>query len=429
LISPELLVQEGLLHPDNIVGVSFPEHRVDFENVIPFKMAMLRRAWENFRAGHAPHLKTLFEAFQFDRRSWLDDYALFMAIKDNRRGEPWYKWPAELMRRETNSTLLEFTRSEMVDEIGFYQFGQFLFFRHWKLLRKFAQEKGIKIIGDVPIFVAGDSADVWANSNLFLLDGSLQPKVVAGVPPDYFAKTGQLWGNPIYDWDAHRETGFAWWISRLKATLEMVDVVRLDHFRGFCAAWHVPADEKTAENGQWVPGPGADLFTKLRAELGGLPFIAEDLGEITPDVYALRDNFKLPGMKVLQFAFDEPTNAFLPHNYDTNCVVYTGTHDNDTTRSWVQSLPEESQWLLKRYTGRDGNEAAWDLLKMAWGSVAEIAIAPLQDILDYGGDTRMNKPGTDQGNWQWRLGQGAFRDSSVRHLAELTSLYNRAPGA
>jgi 4-alpha-glucanotransferase len=425
LVSPEELVQDGLIHGDNLGGVQFPEGRADYLQANPLKVAILRRAWDNFRNGHASHLRDAFETFKFDKRDWLDDYAFFMAIKEARRGEPWYQWPPELLRRETGSAVLQFARDEMAEEIGFHQFGQFLFFKQWQMLRSYARQKGIKIIGDVPIFVAGDSADVWSNPRLYLLDGQMRPRVIAGVPPDYFSPTGQLWGNPLYDWDAHRESGFAWWIARLRATLEMVDLVRLDHFRGFSAAWHVPSGEPNAIRGQWVPGPGADLFTKMRSELGDLPLIAEDLGEITPDVYALRDNFRLPGMKVLQFAFDNPKNAFLPHHYTPNCVAYTGTHDNDTTFGWFQTLGDHSRWLLGRYTGGDGTDVAWDLTRLAWSSVAQTAIAPLQDLLDLGTDHRMNIPGTAQGNWQWRMLPGSFDDRRIQRLAELTELYAR----
>lgn len=427
LISPELLMREGLLHHDNLAGFAFPADHVDYGNVIPFKMAILRRAWENYRNGHGAHLRDAFEAFRFDQREWLDSYSLFMAIKEARRGEAWYYWPQELLRHDAGNQVLEFARQEMADDVGLYQFSQFIFFRQWQALRNHAKERGIRLIGDLPIFVAGDSADVWSNPKLFMLDATLRPKVVAGVPPDYFSPTGQLWGNPIYDWDYHRETGFAWWVRRLKAVLELVDLVRIDHFRGFCAAWHVPATETTAINGEWVPGPAADLFTKIRAELGSLPFIAEDLGIITADVTAMRENFRMPGMKVLQFAFDGPTNVYLPHNYGPNCVVYTGTHDNDTSLGWFQTLGDYSRWLLTKYTHSNGGEIAWDLIRMAWSSIAEIAITPLQDVLELGSAGRMNTPGTEQGNWQWRFREGTLDERRVQRLRELTELYARTP--
>ena len=426
LVSPELLLRDGLLHQHNIAGFHFRPDRVDYPAVNAFKKAVLRRAWENFRDGHAGHLREAYDAFRFDKREWLDDYALFTAVKDARLGESWQNWPPEFQRRDRGDGMLAFAKAEMADEVEYHQFAQFLFFRQWAALRKFANAKGVRLIGDIPIFVSPDSADVWGNPKLFQLDGALRPKVVAGVPPDYFSPTGQLWGNPVYDWDAHRETGFAWWLARVKTTLELVDVIRLDHFRGFAAGWQVAAGETTALHGQWAPGPGADLFTKLRAELGDLPLIAEDLGEITPDVYALRDNFKLPGMKVLQFAFDEPKNVFLPHNYTTSCVVYTGTHDNDTTRGWYATAGDGPKYWLHRYMHTRPDTVADDLMTMAWASVAEIAIAPLQDLLNLGSEARMNTPGLAEGNWQWRMWPGAMSGDVIHRLKEKTELYHRA---
>ena len=425
LISPELLLREGLLHPDNLSGLDFPVDRVDYAAVTQYKKAVLRRAWDNYRQGHAPHLREPFDTFRFEKRAWLDDYALFTAIKEARLGESWQNWPPEFLRREAGNEVLEFAKREMADELEMHQFVQFLFFRQWSALRRFANSRGVKLIGDIPIFVSPDSSDVWGNPKLFQLDGALRPRVVAGVPPDYFSPTGQLWGNPVYDWDAHRATGYAWWVARVRATLELVDVIRLDHFRGFCAGWQVAAGEPTAERGSWVPGPGAELFEVLRTELGELPLIAEDLGEITPDVYAVRDQYRLPGMKVLQFAFDHPKNPFLPHNYETNCVVYTGTHDNDTTRGWHATLPENERGTLERYVRTSGETVAGDLIRMAWASVAEIAITPLQDILNLGTEARMNVPGIADGNWQWRVRAGAFNESLIARLRELTELYYR----
>jgi 4-alpha-glucanotransferase len=421
LLSPDLLVEEGLLNRDDVGGLAFPSDRVDYAAVQPFKLGLLRRAWEHFKAGWAGHLREPYERFLFDKRDWLGDYALFMAIKEAHQHKPWYDWPSPLARREAMAAV----RQEMADEIAMHQFGQFLFFRQWHGLREHARHKGVRLIGDVPIFVAPDSADVWANPGMYLLDDSLRPRVVAGVPPDYFSRTGQLWGNPHYNWDAMRDTGYAWWVARLRATFELVDVVRIDHFRGFCAAWQVPAGEPTAVNGRWVPGPGLDFFTRVSAGLGGLPLIAEDLGEITPDVYALRDDLRLPGMKILQFAFDGPKNPFLPHNHPTNCVVYTGTHDNDTTRGWWATAPEHEKRFFRNYTGRDGSDIAWDLIRLAWGSVAGLAIAPVQDVLDLPTEHRMNLPGTVQGNWQWRMSEGALDDRTLSRLTELTEVYGR----
>jgi 4-alpha-glucanotransferase len=425
LLSPELLVRDGLLHPNDVGGRSFPDDRVDYEAVEPFKLALVRRAWANFRDGRAAHLRDAYDGFLHEKRAWAGEYALFVAIKEARGGQPWYDWPADLRHREPAA--LAAARHELADPVGSYLFGQFLFFRQWHDLRRHTRARGVRLIGDVPIFVSPDSADVWAYPEGYLLDASLRPRVVAGVPPDYFSKTGQLWGNPHYDWEAMQRTGFAWWVARLRASLDLVDLVRLDHFRGFVAAWQVPAGEETAVKGRWVPGPAAELFARLRADLGGLPFIAEDLGEITPDVYALRDALGLPGMKVLQFAFDKPTNPFLPHNYAPNCVAYTGTHDNDTTRGWYTAAPGHECELYRRYVARDGSDVAWDLIRLAWGSVADLAIAPVQDVLDLGTEARMNLPGAATGNWRWRVPSGQPDGWALGRLTEMTEVFGRAP--
>jgi 4-alpha-glucanotransferase len=427
LLSPDLLIRDGLLRADDVAGHGFPNDRVDYAAVEPFKLGLVRRAYAVYRGGSANHLRAAYDEFLHERRTWVGDYALFMAVKDAHGGRPWYEWPAGLRGREAGA--LASARHELADAVGLHLFGQFLFFRQWQGLRQYAREKGIRLIGDVPIFVAGDSADVWAYPEGYLLDADRRPRVVAGVPPDYFARTGQLWGNPHYDWDAMRRTGFAWWVARLRATLDLVDLVRLDHFRGFLAAWQVPAGELTAVNGRWVPGPGEELFAALEADLGGLPFIAEDLGEITPDVYALRDALGLPGMKVLQFAFDKPTNPFLPHNYTPNCVAYTGTHDNDTTRGWYATVPATERDYYRRYVARDGSDVAWDLIRLAWSSAADLAIAPLQDVLDLGTEARMNVPGTPGGNWRWRVPPGLPDGWALGRLIEMTEVYGRTPVA
>ena len=426
LISPELLVREGLIRQEELAGFSLPEGRADYAAASSFKSGVLRRAWERF-AAEGKRLRGEFETFRGSHRAWLDDYALFTALKEARGGESWAAWPRELLRGDGPSPALQAARQELGDSIGRHQFVQFLFFRQWNALREYARSRSVRLAGDVPIFVSFDSADVWANPRLFLLDSSHRPRVVAGVPPDYFSPTGQLWGNPLYDWDALRQSGYAWWIARLRGALELADVVRLDHFRGFCAAWHVPAEEPTAVRGRWVPGPGADLFERLQHALGGLPFIAEDLGEITPDVYELRDRFRLRGMKVLQFAFDNPTNPFLPHNYPESCVAYTGTHDNDTSRGWYNALSDHQRWFVGRYLGKGGQDIAWDLMRLAWGSVADSVVAPAQDVLDLGTEARMNTPGRPEGNWRWRMLPGQFNDHVVGRLADLTEVYGRAP--
>ncbi|MFL5341614.1 MAG: 4-alpha-glucanotransferase [Gemmataceae bacterium] len=424
LVSPELLIRDGLLRPDDLHSPKFPPGPVDYGAAIPYKAALLDRAWENFRGGAAPALKAVFEDFNQRNADWLYDYAFFMALKDDQGGATWQDWPAPLRSRQPEA--LAMARARLGDLIGRRQFRQFLFFRQWDALHHHATSRGVKIMGDAPIFVSGDSADVWANPHLFLLDLDRKQRVDAGVPPDYFSPTGQLWGNPIYDWAEAKKSGYAWWIARLRSTLAQVEVVRLDHFRGFAAAWHIPHGAKTAIGGQWVPGPGADLFHKLRQHLGGLPLIAEDLGLITPDVEALRDEFRLPGMCVLQFAFSDPHNRYLPHNYTVNSVAYTGTHDNDTTRGWFARLGESERDFVRRYLGRDGSDIAWDFIRLAWSSTADLAIAPLQDVLNLGGEARMNTPGQREGNWRWRLPDGVLTDGVWARLAELTELYSRS---
>jgi 4-alpha-glucanotransferase len=428
LVSPELVARDGLVRPADLAGAHFPADRVDYGPVIDFKLRLLGRAWENFRAGAAPALRPAFEEFCGRSRAWLDDFALFMALKDAHRGAHWHDWPHELVLREPAA--LAAARDRLRDAVEMHKFRQFLFFRQWGGLKRHANTWGIRLVGDAPIFVSGDSADVWANPHLFLLDGRRRPTVVAGVPPDYFSATGQLWGNPLYDWEALRRTHYAWWVARLRGLLEQVDRVRLDHFRGFEAYWAVPAGMPTAETGRWVKGPGKELFEALRAALGGLPLIAEDLGLITPAVEALRDELGLPGMRVLQFAFgDTPANPFLPHNYRRNTIAYTGTHDNDTTRGWYASLPEKQKDFVRRYLSRDGRDIAWDFLRLAWSSVAGAAVAPLPDVLDLGSEARMNQPGRPAGNWGWRLRDGVLTDAVLGRLADLTELYGRAPAA
>lgn len=424
LISPELLVKDGLLKKNDLGSLHFVADRVDFGPVIHFKLRMLDRAWENFRHGSAAPLKPLFAEFCKEQASWLDDYSLFMALKQAHKGQGLKAWPARLVRREPAA--MQDARKELAQIVGLHQFTQFLFFRQWRELKKHANQMGVRLIGDVPIFVSPDSADLWANPQFFQVDDKCQPTVVAGVPPDYFSQTGQLWGNPLYHWEKIKATGYAWWIARLKATLHTVDVVRLDHFRGFEAYWEVQAGMPTAEKGKWIKGPGTDLFDALRNALGGLPLIAEDLGLITPEVDTLREKLGLPGMRVLQFAFgDTPQNRFLPHHYEKNTVVYTGTHDNDTTHGWYSQLGGDESDFVRRYLARDGNDIAWDFIRLAWGSVADYAIAPLQDVLSLGSEARLNSPGRPSGNWSWRYQSDALTDGLQDRLAGLTELYSR----
>jgi 4-alpha-glucanotransferase len=423
LLSPELLLRDGLLAEGDLPPTSFPADHVDYGPVIEFKKGLLTRAWQSFQAGKVPALKSVFESYCASEAAWLDDFALFMALKDHHKGASWYSWPHDLVLRKPAA--VEKSRRLLAGNIGRHKFGQFLFTRQWNEVRRHAHEKGIRLIGDAPIFVSSDSSDVWANPDLFALDEERKPTVVAGVPPDYFSATGQLWGNPHYDWEAMKKSGYAWWIARMKATLAQVDLVRLDHFRGFEAYWEIPADSKTAEVGQWVPGPGADLLKALRDALGGLPLIAEDLGVITPGVEALRDDFNLPGMRILQFAWSGPDNRFLPHHYTRNTVVYTGTHDNDTTVGWYNEAGEGERWFLHRYLPNVGNDIAWDLIRVAWGSVADYAIAPLQDLLRLPTEARMNFPGKPAGNWTWRFTTGQVTPALLDRLGDMTELYSR----
>jgi 4-alpha-glucanotransferase len=424
LVSPEFLVRDGLLQQADLAGVSFPAERVDYGAVIQFKIRILARAWENFQAKAAHPLRAPFEEFCVRQAAWLDDFALFMALKDANGGASWLQWPLDLIVRKPNA--LTQARQQLARAMGLHKFRQFLFARQWQAVKQYANQHGIKLIGDIPIFVSSDSADVWANPGLFLLDERRRPTVVAGVPPDYFSATGQLWGNPLYNWEALRKTGYAWWVARLRTTLEQVDLVRLDHFRGFESYWEIPAGRPTAEVGRWVKGPGFEFFATLRAKLGGLPLIAEDLGLITPEVEVLRDQCQLPGMRILQFAFGGgPDHRFLPHNYERNTVVYTGTHDNDTTRSWYATSPEHERHSVRRYLGRDGSDIAWDFIRLAWASVADYALAPLQDVLNLGTEARMNHPGHPAGNWSWRFTPALLADAVLDRLGDLTEIYGR----
>jgi 4-alpha-glucanotransferase len=424
LVSPQLLVEEGLLDPRDFGPVVFPADHVEFGPAITFKNHILNLAWEQFQKGRAASLRGDFERFIRDEAAWLDDYALFMALKDSYLGKSWQDWPEPAKMRRPE--FMQKAKVELAKAIGLHQFRQFLFFRQWGRVKNYAIQRGIKIIGDIPIFVSGDSADVWSAPHFFALDAQRKPKFVAGVPPDYFSATGQLWGNPHYDWQAMEKSGFSWWIARLRSTFTMVDMVRLDHFRGFEAYWEVPAGSPTAIQGRWVKAPGEALLQKLHATFSGLPIIAEDLGVITPEVDAMRRQFDLPGMRILQFAFgDNWENRFLPHNFDANTVVYTGTHDNDTTWGWYRTAPEHERDHLRRYLAKDGGDATWDLIRLAWASVARYAIAPLQDVLNLGTEARMNFPGKPQGNWAWRFQQNQLNPSLLDRLAEMTQLYGR----
>src|SRR5262245_15910320 len=395
LISPDWLIEDELVRPADCAGVSFSSVTVDYDAVTRFKYALLETAWKSFRAGARPDLRRDFEHFVEAHAHWLDDYALFRALKARYDGAGYLDWPDALLRRVPAA--LEQARRDLTNQIDRVRFVQFVLFRQGARLKAHARTRGVGLIGDLPFFVSPDSSDVWANPELFLLDAQHRPRVVAGVPPDYFSAQGQRWGNPIYDWDALAARGYRWCIDRLRALLAAVDAIRLDHFRAFAAAWHVPAGAPTAQSGRWMPGPGAAFFGAVEKAIDGLPFLAEDLGIITPDVNALRDAFHVPGTRVLQFAFDgHSDNPHLPHNYVATTVVYTGTHDNPTTRGWYEDLADGERrnlWgYLRRATGLI-EEAAPALLGLAWSSVAALAIAPLQDVLNLGKDARMNRPG------------------------------------
>jgi 4-alpha-glucanotransferase len=428
LVSPDDLAADGLLKPDELPGGDAGGGRVDYAAAGRLKAAILGRAWERFAGGAAPGLREEFEAFRAAEAGWLADFSLFMALRDAHPEWAWTDWEAPLVRRQPRA--LKQARTELADAVGRYEFAQFLFFRQLRALRAYAAGREVKLLGDLPIFISPDSADVWASPHLFRLDKHRRPAVVAGVPPDYFSKTGQRWGNPHYDWEAMRADGFAWWVARVRATLAQVDLVRLDHFRGFEAAWTIPASCPTAVEGEWVPAPGRELFRAIRAEIGGLPFVAEDLGVITPAVDALRAEFALPGMRVLQFAFGGAVEErFLPHGFDRDVVVYTGTHDNDTTRGWADGLTPEERATFRRYTPEADRDPVEALLRLAWASVADTAIAPLQDVLGLGPEHRMNVPGTPTGNWAWRATADQVAPGRLDRLAEFTDTYGRRPKA
>jgi 4-alpha-glucanotransferase len=434
----EKLRQDGVLSAADLEGgPTFPGHEVDYGSVIKFRAPLLKKAFENFKIKASSEDWNEFEAFCQQNTTWLEDYALFMAVKEAHGGAVWDQWePAIAARRPA---AISQWSEKLGHEMQSRKYWQHQFFKQWSALKQDCHRHRIKVMGDLPIFVAHDSADVWAHPELFELDTQGKPTVVAGVPPDYFSATGQLWGNPLYRWNKLAETGYAWWIERFRAMLTMVDIVRLDHFRGFEAYWEVPATETTAINGRWVKGPGAAFFQAIQKALGELPIVAENLGVITPEVESLRERFGFPGMAVLQFAFGTDLHAadFLPHNYPRNCVVYTGTHDNDTTLGWWTSagvldstrsqeeILKEREFALK-YLGSDGREIHWAFIRCILASVADIAITPLQDIMGLGSEARMNLPARPSGNWRWRYAAELLTDEIRERLRRLTEIYGRS---
>ena len=425
LISPERLVEAGLADESALSGVpEFREDHVDFGAVIPWKERLLRSSFEFFRTNGSGKAREAVRQFVDVSRNdgWLDDWTLFQAFKSRYHQAAWPDWDSAIAKRE--AAALASASSDMADEIAYHEYVQFVFFSQWGELRNEASRRGITIMGDVPIYVALDSADVWANSELFLLDDDRRPLALAGVPPDYFSPTGQLWGNPLYRWDRMKERGFDWWVARMRANFRLADVVRLDHFRGFAGFWQVPAGQETASGGSWVEGPGLEFFHALKAALGQLPIVAEDLGLITPDVEELRVAVGAPGMRVLQFGFGDLDNIHLPHHHSEDMVAYTGTHDNATTREWFEGLEDESKQLALDYLGSSGGEdIEWQMIRAAYRSVARTAIVPMQDALGGGADCRMNTPGQAADNWSWRLPSDALSDdiaARLRRLAEIT---------
>ncbi|HEY7347341.1 MAG TPA: 4-alpha-glucanotransferase [Ktedonobacterales bacterium] len=427
LISLRQLAKDGLLEEQALQKTpAFPSTSAEYGTVIAFKMPLLWQSFETFRAHATPEQQKSYDQFRLNNQRWLDDYALFMALKDEYHGAPWTQWASDIAARKPEALFA--WQERLAPRIAFHTYLQYQFSTQWANLKRSANARGIQIVGDLPIFVAHDSTDVWAHPELFYLDEAGAPTVISGVPPDYFSVTGQRWGNPLYRWDRLAATGYAWWIDRFRAALGLVDLLRLDHFRGFQAYWEIPGDEETAINGRWVPGPGAELFNALQEALGEVPVIAEDLGVITPDVVALRTQFGFPSMRVLQFGFSsDARNEHLAHNFERQTLVYTGTHDNDTTVGWYQTRSPLEQNTVREYLATDGSNVSLDLIRLAFSSVAELAIVPLQDVLALGSEARMNMPGRAAGNWAWRYQADMLKDWQSDWLAHITRMYNRIP--
>jgi 4-alpha-glucanotransferase len=425
LISLEKVKKDGWLTVTDLIPRRFRDNRVEFGKVIAHKMPLLEKAYGRFEKKATRSQVLKFEAYCHNNRSWLDDYSLFMAVKDRFGGKPWWEWDNGIRTRTVSS--IKRYRTECRERSGFYRFLQFLFHEQWTALHIYAKKNGVRVIGDIPIFVAHDSSDAWSHPEIFHFNKLLKPVKVAGVPPDYFSKTGQLWGNPLYDWNELKNSDYRWWTDRFRAAFGMTDLVRLDHFRGFSAYWAVPYGEKTAVNGKWEKGPGEHLFARVKKTFGETPIIAEDLGVITPDVEKLRDDQNFPGMKILQFAFgSDADNGHLPHHYRKNSVVYTGTHDNDTVLGWYRKAPAKIKKNAEDYLNLPRSKnISWEFIRAAWSSVAAVSIAPLQDLLSLGSEARMNLPGTGSGNWQWRLEKGVLGKKLAQKLKSLTKTFGR----
>ncbi|MEP7048776.1 MAG: 4-alpha-glucanotransferase [Pseudomonadota bacterium] len=438
LLSLEALVDRGLLERSEVLDPRAFEGKRNarYPAAIRYRERRLRLAFARFQARMGDAERGELAHFLDQQRHWLPDYTLFRALKAARGGEPWTTWPSELKQRETAA--LERARKELSTEVQYHEFLQFEFARQWSALRRYANERGVKLLGDVPMFVAHDGSDVWSHQAIFQLDHDGERRVVAGVPPDYFSQDGQRWGNPLYDWGVLRETGYAWWVDRFRSTLERFDALRLDHFIGFHRYWEIPAHAQSARDGRFIAVPGEDFFEQVRSTLGRLPFIAEDLGLVTPEVAAMRDRFGMPGMRVLEFGFAGGAHDYQPHRFPTQTVVYTGTHDNDTIVGWLSSheragAEHEAQALRAerlralRYSGSNGQEPHWDLIRVALMSVANTAIFPLQDLLGLGAEARMNVPGTASGNWEFRALEGEFSAAIADRMASLCETYERIP--
>lgn len=425
-IDPQDLVERGYITKNKCKSYDFgdDEESIDYAKIYDNRFRLLREAWKKSDLAETED----FRRFVSENGYWLEDYCLYMAVKDSFGGASWIEWDEDIRLRRPEA--LQAYREKYSEELDFYRFQQYLFSVQWRKLKAYANEQGIQIIGDIPIYVAFDSADAWANPRLFQFDWENRPVAVAGCPPDAFSVTGQLWGNPLYDWDYHRQTGFDWWMRRLAACYERYDIVRIDHFRAFDAYYSIPAGAKTAEYGEWKPGPGSELFDRMKAQLGDRPVIAEDLGFLTYSVREMVKRTGYPGMKVLQFAFDSREDSdYLPHNYLPNSVVYTGTHDNETTLGWYHTLEKNDKAFCKRYlhlAGCTESEAVWEIVRAAQASVSELAVIPMQDYLCLGSEARINTPSTLGGNWQWRMQKGAFTKDLAKKIRKMSATYGRA---